>query len=351
MSRLGTRSTSRPFNPDRDVEEWHGAYLPYDLIKEVLIALVVVSLLTVGLAVVFGSPDDKPVTVQSWSAANPVDFTQTAITELDGTSGTATYGPPYNNATGSSQSILGISPESAFGVHHPIDSATTYVIAPLRTLTDQPAVQAAVASYLVATPAQQAAWTAAYEKVVAGATASDGTVRVAPGNYGPVGSMMTALTTMAHSGALDGALLSSKQFYGTDYTKPLMFIADGTYLADLGSAQHLSGEQWGMMNGPGNFPGQAWLWLYTMWYQVPPLTTSANADLQVWAIMMVLTLVLALVPFIPGVRSLPRRSRIYRLIWRQHYRDLASGSSSAGRPPADAAPEPSSPTPRVPVPV
>ncbi|HEV3266024.1 MAG TPA: hypothetical protein VG014_10905 [Acidimicrobiales bacterium] len=51
------------------------------------------------------------------------------------------------------------------------------------------------------------------------------------------------------------------------------------------------------------------------------MKTSANADLQVWAIMMVLTLLLALVPFIPGLRSIPRWTRIYRLIWRQHYRD------------------------------
>ena len=49
---------SRRFNPDRDVEEWHGAYLPYDLIKEVTIAFVVVVILVVALAVVFSSPDE-----------------------------------------------------------------------------------------------------------------------------------------------------------------------------------------------------------------------------------------------------------------------------------------------------
>jgi hypothetical protein len=40
--------------------------------------------------------------------------------------------------------------------------------------------------------------------------------------------------------------------------------------------------------------------------------------------MMLLTLLLALVPFIPGLRSIPRWTRIYRLIWRQHYKDLAA---------------------------
>jgi hypothetical protein len=35
-----------------------------------------------------------------------------------------------------------------------------------------------------------------------------------------------------------------------------------------------------------------------------------------------LTLLLALVPFVPGLRSIPRWSRVYRLIWKEHYRTL-----------------------------
>ena len=30
----GGRRRSQRFNPDRDVAEWHGAYRPYDLVKE-----------------------------------------------------------------------------------------------------------------------------------------------------------------------------------------------------------------------------------------------------------------------------------------------------------------------------
>ena len=105
----------RRFNPDRDVEEWHGKYLPYDLVKEFVIALVVVSVLVVGLAVIFSSPDEKPVTVKSWSTSDPVDFAQTAITELDGTSAIATYGPPYNNTAGAAQSIGPFSPAAVVG--------------------------------------------------------------------------------------------------------------------------------------------------------------------------------------------------------------------------------------------
>ena len=33
--------------------------------------------------------------------------------------------------------------------------------------------------------------------------------------------------------------------------------------------QHLQGNTWGMMNETGSYPGQAWLWLYSFWYQIP----------------------------------------------------------------------------------
>jgi len=75
-----------------------------------------------------------------------------------------------------------------------------------------------------------------------------------------------------------------------------------------------------MMNETGNFPGQAWLWLYTFWYQIPPFSTSANADAQVWAIMAILSLALICIPFLPVIRSIPRYIPLYRLIWRDYYR-------------------------------
>ena len=80
--------------------------------------------------------------------------------------------------------------------------------------------------------------------------------------------MMSALLSFAQSGGLYGALLTSKQFYQTDYTKPLLFMADGGLLAGRATTQGLTGTQWGMMNETGSYPGQVWLWLYTFWYQI-----------------------------------------------------------------------------------
>lgn len=319
-----SRRRRRRFRPDRDVKEWEGAYRPYDIVKEAFVALLAVGVLILLLAIVFSSPDEPAVTLKTWSTTSPVDFAQTATTELDGTSAVATYGPPYNTTPDAAQHIGFFEPAQWFGVHLPIDTARDFVINPLRTLPNQPSVQRAVDAYVGASTSQQGNWTMSYEKAVANATDVHGRLHVPAGPYGPVGVMIGSLTSMAQTGGLDGALLGQGQFYNTNYTKPLLFIADGNYLANIAGSQHLQGTQWGMMNETGNYPGQAWLWLYTAFYQIPPMKTSDNADLEVWAIMMALTIVLLFVPFIPGLRSIPRWSRVYKLIWRDHYRSLAS---------------------------
>jgi hypothetical protein len=97
-------------------------------------------------------------------------------------------------------------------------------------------------------------------------------------------------------------------------------MADGGLLDERAEGQHLLGEQWGLMNETGSYPGQPWLWLYALWYQVEPFKSSTNADIDVLLVMALLSLAFICVPFLPGVRSLPRKVPIYRLIWREHYR-------------------------------
>ena len=76
----------------------------------------VVLALTLGLAALLSSPDVPPVTIATWARLAPADFLATAATELNGTSETATYGPPYNNQTASAQRLL-FSPATIVGVH------------------------------------------------------------------------------------------------------------------------------------------------------------------------------------------------------------------------------------------
>lgn len=295
----------------------------YDLVKEFVIALAVVGLLTVGLAAVFSSPDEKAITFSVWAQAAPEDVVATAAAELAGTSASATYGPPYNNAA-EGQKLLGVPLQKWGGERYPVDSANL-VLAPLANSSrGNLLLTAALARWRGASDAQRAAWAGAYADALAKAPNGDPT-KVSAGRYGPVPALATGFLDLARAGGLEGELTSSGNFYGGDPTRALLLLSDGAYLEDTARAQHLGGDQWGMMNETGDYPGQPWMWLYTFWYQVPPFSTSENADAQVWGLMMLLTLALVLLPFIPGLRSIPRWVPVHRLVWRQYYRDYPPG--------------------------
>ncbi len=304
----------------------------YDLVKEFVITLVVVLVLSGGLAAIFSSPDEKPITMSAWAKADPNNLISTAAGELAGTTTSATYGAPYNsNAEG--QKLGPIPLQKWGGVRIPIDSADL-VLAPLSNTSGDPAVSSAVAAWKAAPPAQRTKWAADYVDAI-GTAEADGEpatgaggdpANVAVGDYGPVPALSAGLLALAKTGGLEGALDSSGNFYGGDTTKSLLLLADGAYLEDQAVAQNLGGDQWGMMNEVGNAPGQPWMWLYTFWYQIKPFSTSDNADVEVWALMMLLTLLLMFLPFIPGLRTIPRWIPIHRLIWRDYYR------RSSGRP-------------------
>ncbi len=290
---------------------------PYDLVKEFVIALTVVSLLTVVLAAVFSSPDEPAITMSAWAQADPADVIATATGELAGTTTSATYGAPYNhNADG--QSVLGVPLQKMGGVRIPVDSAEL-VVQPLTDQVGDAALTDALTQWQSAAPGQRTAWASAYADALA--AAPDGDPAQAPaGDYGPVPNLTAAFLDVARSGYLEGSLTSSGNFYGGDQTRSLLLLSDGAYLEDRAVAQQLGGDQWGMMNETGNYPGQPWMWLYTFWYQVRPFSTSENADAQVWALMMLLTLALTFLPLIPGLRDIPRWIPVHRLIWRDYYR-------------------------------
>lgn len=307
----------------------------YDLVKELAIATAVVLVIVVGLAAALSSPDVPPLTVQQWAQSDAVDFVTTATAELAGQSTSAQYGPPYNGGSNSVQSFGPLAPQRWAGVHIPVDAPNDFVLQPLKYASVGNAQLAdGLAAFSAAAATQQSAWLDAYTKALANAQEKEGKVSVTAGDYGPVPLMMDNLLQVARSGGLDGHLLNSGRFYQTDFTRPLLFMGDGGHLAGLAKDQHLQGNQWGMMNETGQYPGQTWLWLYTIWYQLPPFQQggwfASNADLVVVLIVLLLTILLAVVPFIPGLRDIPRWVPVYRLIWRRHYRRGGTAAIARG---------------------
>jgi hypothetical protein len=269
------------------------------------------------MAAVLSSPDVPPVSVQSWAKVAPADFLGTAATELDGTGLAASYGPPYNNGSAAVQQVGPVNWQKLSGVTQPVNAAQVFVISPLTKLAPtDPALAAALATYRSAPAAQQQKWATAYGTAVTHVKFVNGAPVVPRASDGPVPAMMAIELNMARSGALDADLLAQRPFYGTDFTKPLLFIADGAYYASLAQAMHLTGDQWGVLNETGSYPGQPWLWLYQLWYHVAPFSNSASVD--VWAVYLtgIATLLLLAIPFIPGLRDIPRLIPVHRLIWR-----------------------------------
>ncbi len=304
--------------------KWKGPNRKYDIIKEGIIATIIVSLLIIGLAFILSSPDDPPVTIQSWSKIAPADFVGTTLSELNGTSETSQYGPPYNYGSNNVQKI-GFSWQLIAGVHQQIDPAQTFVLYPLEKLDyDNPTLINAIKEYKSASQYQRIVWLTNYSVVLPKLTFKNNSPIVPKTNDGPVPEIINAELNYARSGAIDASLLSESPFYGSNYSKPLLFIEDGNYFSSLAKARHLYGTQWGVMNETGSYPGQPWLWLYTLWYQIPSFSTSANVDLIAIYLTTLCTVLLLLVPFIPGIRDVPRLVPIYKLIWRKWYKKTKS---------------------------
>ncbi|WP_407342718.1 hypothetical protein [Pengzhenrongella phosphoraccumulans] len=322
---------TRSYQETLEREPWTGPKRRYDILKEGAIATVVVMLLTVVLAAIFSSPDDPALTLQGWAKSAPDNLYATAVAELAGTSDSATYGPPYNNG-GDGQALGPITPQKWMGVHQPVDPANDFVIIPLGTQDQPSATAAALTKWTTADATQQAAWATAYDTALNDPAGADGDPTAVPdGDYGPVPALADGLVAMAASGTLDGVLAAPGQFFNTDTTKQILFLGDGSYLDDAGTANHLQGNTGGMMNETGNFPGQQWLAPFSFWYQLPlfnseaetgfAATLTANGDIYILAIIGLLVLVVILLPFIPGLRSIPRVIPVHKAVWRDYYRN------------------------------
>jgi len=306
---------------------------PYDLIKEFLLALAVVTVLVFLLSAALSSPDEAPLTIKSVSLQAPDTFVATVLSELTGTSAIAGYGPPYNTQSGSVQGIGSFSIQKIVGAHIPVNTGQDFVLSPLGQASQtNPTLKAALSRFHGASSKQETDWEAAYMTALGKAKVSGPTLRVPSCNCGPLAPMMAAMLRLSQSGAMDGLLLATPHYYQTDYTRSLLFLQDDSAVQTHAQQLNLLGSQWGVMNETGNYPGQAWLWLYTLLYQIAPYNTAWNPSIDLAAMLTlgIASLLLILVPWIPGLNRLPKYLGVYRLIWKDYYREQRS--SVASRP-------------------
>ncbi len=295
---------------------------PYDLLREGLIVLAVVAVVIVVLAAAFGSPDYPPVTAREVATKQPVAFLKRVAGYLAGTSGLQSYGPPYTADAQNAQTVLGVAPAKLLGVTIPIDARRDFVLGPLADLAAvDSAIGPALATYRSATDDQRKAWTSQYVHALDSARVVGRSVALPAGDYGPVPVLMNGMLGMARAGFMEGALNSpTSSPYALDNTRALLFLQGDIEDAVAGKLD-MQGGQWGISHETGNYPGAWWLWPYTFLYQVPVIGNSPNADALVGAIIGGFFVVLLLLPVIPGLNRLPEGLRVYRVIWRDWYRE------------------------------
>lgn len=299
--------------------------IPYDLVRELTLSVLGIGALVLILSVIFSTPDVPPLSAKQVVYQDPLLLVQTELRELGGQSSIALYGPPYNHQNGSLQGFGWFSPQSWAGVQLPLDTAKVDVIKPLRLVAIiDPVLKGALQTWEKASTIKQTVWIHNNEKALKASSIVDNQI-ILPNSmrdaYGPVPEMSNAYLKLAKTGLLEAAI------DGEDGSAPLINRTKSILLFEMhvdaayATQFNLLGQDWGVIQETGNYPGAVWLWYYTLLYQIPPYNTSPSADLLVVLTVILTTGILLFIPFIPGLRSIPRWLGIYKLIWRSYYRE------------------------------
>ena len=299
----------------------------FDIVKEALVAGAVVLGIVLLCAAIFGAPYSPAITIRQVARQHPHALIETAMRDLTGQSAIAQYGPPYTNAP-TYQHLGFFAPAKWFGVTHPVNPPQVDVIGPLtRAAVLDPSLSQALTAWQQASPTQQSAWAKTFDQALPSATISaDNTVDLsatATAASGPLPAMMSGILRMGRAGLLGAAINGPGDVYQYSEQNSLLFL-QGQVLANIASSRNLLGTQWGILHEEGPYPGPWWLTPYSFLYQIPPYSTSPNGDLMAAGTMALLFLILLFLPFLPGLQTLPKRLRVYRLIWRDYYRWVRS---------------------------
>lgn len=309
------------------VSDLHG---PTKLYRGTIIALIPVLVIVILCAGFFKAPESGQRSLQDWANAAPTDFVLTAAKELANQKGKGSNGPPYNSLD-RGQSLGPLDPQDHAGLGIPINPGVDFVISPLQASQTQgvyaaigkfrglstdaqikliegfvkgqrQAIDAALGKWTSATSSQQAAWTTSYINQL-GSTSNRETLLNDP-SFGPVKTLADSLLFLAQSGTLDGLLTTQQGPYPSDFTKPALFLGDGTWIAQEAQSAFLDGRRMAVASGTNSFPGQFWLTPYAFWYSVKPFSTSKDADIEVFTILLMICLLTMYLPKIPGLPKL-----------------------------------------------
>lgn len=304
--------------------------VPEDFVKHLFSTFVIVTIVVLVASILFSVPEKQPLTIKGYATSNPVAFEQVALRALDGQGQIANYGPPYNHGTGNVESVM----QKAVGILHPINAAQDFILNPLKMAASiNPAISPALKQFESASPAQQALWETRYTSALNKGQYKNGVVVVPNGNYGPLPTLMNATLSLGKSGLMSGALIRNPSVITRFDNQNYLLFLQGQPLQNDPATQSLAGGNWGIIHPAINgYPGAWWMTIPTWIYQWPAVANSPASDAWALSIGFLFWLVLALMPWIPGLNKLPRYLGVHRLIWREFYRSHANDAVTVATP-------------------
>lgn len=279
------------------------AFWKYPIIAAILAVALIV------LAILAGSPNWPQATIAVTYTKDPGGAILAMTTELDGTS------PSWSNTAEPGM---------------PGTPAETFVVGPVRSYHHLlgPSVVQAVADYDRATRAQQKAWAANYHQALdsitpmasqsaMGAMAAiqspDYTkVDTLTGDFGPVPTIVKADLELGQGGYLEQYLGGISPGHALHLVNICLY--DHPAMLNEATTNGLTDDQWGMVKERG-FAVGPWFLIIPALIHVKLPGGSSGTGFALWNLLFALVLILAL-PLIPGLRDLPQRLKLYRLIYR-----------------------------------
>lgn len=185
----------------------------------------------------------------------------------------------------------------------------------------------AVSTYEKADSTQRHAWADAYEQALGtitpqatgeaealGATPSPdyALLDTLNGDFGPIPALVQADLTLAQRGYLEQSLVGRDP--GHSLLLGTIWLYDHPGMLNSALTNGLTDDQWGMVKERG-FSVGPWYLIIPSIFHVKFPGGSVGTGFILWNLLAALVLLLA-VPLLPGLRDLPRRVRLYRLIYR-----------------------------------
>ncbi|HEV2238176.1 MAG TPA: hypothetical protein VGR57_16060 [Ktedonobacterales bacterium] len=212
------------------------------------------------------------------------------------------------------------------------DPGQVFVLNPLRQYAPLlgSVVQSAIQTYDAASADERQAWASAYDKALAtitptsggdemgGAASPDYTkLDTLTGDFGPVPALVQADLQLAQGGYLEQYFEAAGVGHSFHLTN--IWLYDHPHLLNTAVAEGLTDDQWGMVKERGFSVGPWYLFIPAVIHVKAP--NGATGPGFVLGNLVFAFFLLFIVPLVPGLRSLPRYLKLYRLIYRYPRKD------------------------------